>query len=256
VVEQVRQAPALHGRTQARWRLVDLQATCPPLAGYRLPSISRLLRRLKVSRQRGRLSLHSPDLAYQTKLAAIARVARQARDRPEEVVVCYGDEFSLYRQPTLAPAYAPVNEPPQAPLSHRRNDRQRYSGALNLVTGQVTYSSAKVMGRAGLQAFVRQLRAAYPHQRVILIWDNWPVHRHAVVLAAAIEARIDLLWLPTYAPWTNPIEKLWRWLKQTLLHHHRLADHWDQLKQQVSAFLDRFAHGSSELLRYVGLLPD
>ena len=26
--------------------------------------------------------------------------------------------------------------------------------------------------------------------------------------------RIEPVWLPTYAPWLNPIEKLWRWLRQ------------------------------------------
>jgi hypothetical protein len=40
------------------------------------------------------------------------------------------------------------------------------------------------------------------------------------------------------------------------VHQHRLADQWPTLKAQVAAFLDGFAQGSSELLRYVGLLPD
>jgi hypothetical protein len=66
---------------------------------------------------------------------------------------------------------------------------------------------------------------------------------------------IQLVFLPTYAPWLNPIEKLWRWLRQQVLHLHRLSDAWDQLKQRVLDFMIQFAHGSSELLHYVGLLP-
>ncbi len=62
--------------------------------------------------------------------------------------------------------------------------------------------------------------------------------------------------LPTYAPWLNPIEKLWHWLKQEVLHHHSLADDWEGLKAAVAAFLARFAHGSSALLRDVGLCLD
>ena len=66
--------------------------------------------------------------------------------------------------------------------------------------------------------------------------------------------QVEPVWLPTYAPWLNPIEKLWRWLRQDVLHLHRLADDWKALRQRVRAFLDQFAQGSQRLLEYVGLL--
>jgi len=50
------------------------------------------------------------------------------------------------------------------------------------------------------------------------------------------------------------VEKLWRWLKQNVLHLHRLAHDLTELRRQVAAFLDQFALGSHALLRYVGLL--
>lgn len=65
---------------------------------------------------------------------------------------------------------------------------------------------------------------------------------------------IQLVPLPTYASWCNPIEKLWRWLKQDVLHLHRLADHLEDLRARGRAFLDEFHDGSDHLLRYVGLL--
>jgi transposase len=76
------------------------------------------------------------------------------------------------------------------------------------------------------------------------------------VLAEADRLGIRLLWLPTSAPWLNPIEKLWRKTKQGLLHHHRLADAWDDLKARVGALPDGYAHGSTDLLRTVGLWTD
>lgn len=66
---------------------------------------------------------------------------------------------------------------------------------------------------------------------------------------------IQLLFLPTYAPWTNPVEKLWRWLEQEVLHLHPFGDDWEGLKAAVAAFLERFRGPSPELLRYVGLSP-
>ena len=79
------------------------------------------------------------------------------------------------------------------------------------------------MGVTKLRRFLAKIRAAYPGPPIHLVWDNWPVHAHPEVLARAAELDIEVPWLPTYAPWLNPIEKLWRWLTQDLLHHHRLA---------------------------------
>ena len=61
------------------------------------------------------------------------------------------------------------------------------------------------------------------------------------------------MWLPTYAPWLNPIEKVWRWLRQDVLKLHRQADNWEALQTRVHGFLDQFATGSKRLLEYVGL---
>jgi transposase len=44
--------------------------------------------------------------------------------------------------------------------------------------------------------------------------------RRATELTAREATQIGLLRLPTYVPWTNPIEKLWQRLKQEVLHQH------------------------------------
>ncbi len=67
----------------------------------------------------------------------------------------------------------------------------------------------------------------------------------------------ELVPLPTYASWANPIEKLWRMLRQELLHLHPLAENLVGLRGAIDHFLDRFAAGSPALLCYVGLaVPD
>ncbi len=65
--------------------------------------------------------------------------------------------------------------------------------------------------------------------------------------------RITLVPLPTYASWRTPIEKVWRYLKQEVLHMHSWADAWATLKLEVARFLDRFAQPNTALLHYVGL---
>lgn len=63
---------------------------------------------------------------------------------------------------------------------------------------------------------------------------------------------IRLRWVPTWVPQPSPIEKLWRWCRQVLLHHHRRADDHDGLKAVVGNSPERFLHDSDELFRYTG----
>lgn len=255
------QAPERFGLARVRWRLTDLRqvATVPtcgelaPLAHYSLPGIWRIVRRLGLRPKRGRLSLHSPDPAYAEKVFALHQVQALAQRFPERVRLLYADEAGCYRQPTLADRYASPKQEPTAPLSCRANTRWRLGAALDVASGQVTWVSGAKVGVVRLCTLLERLRTRYPDQILVLAWDNWPVHRHPQVLATAARCRIHLRYLPTYAPWTNPIEKLWRWLRQTATHHHQNADQWERLKADWHTFLDQFAGPSPSLLRYVGL---
>jgi len=256
LADLVHAPPCQHGIERSRWRLADLRRVVSWLHSYSLAGISQALKRLKIRRKRGRLAVTSPDPAYDRKLARIAQAQLLAEEHPAQAVLVYGDEYSLYRQPTLGAVYAGAGEEPRAVLSHRANTRHRYAGFLDMVCGEVTWLAGLKVGVEALCRSLERLRERYPTLRLFLVWDNWPIHQHARVLTRASELAIEILWLPTYAPWTNPIEKLWRWLVEDLLRHHRLADHFDELKGMVAAFLDQFANGSLALLRYVGLLPD
>ena len=88
-----------------------------------------------------------------------------------------------------------------------------------------------------------------------MIQDNWSIHTHPEVLGAlGAWPQVEPVWLPTYAPWLNPIEKLWRWLRQDVLKMHRWAEDWWTVRGRVRSFLEQFARGSQRLLEYVGLL--
>ena len=259
-----------------------MQASCPWLGVNTLGGLSQLLDRLAVRRKRARTYLHSPDADYAAKVAYLEACRAAAQAHPEAILFVYLDEFGFERQPTLAQDYeARGRRAPLARLSYRSNTRCRGLGGLNAATGQVTYGQYSHITATRLSAFYAQLRADYPHaDRIYVAQDNWPVHVHPTVLArlepqlspfwphvpdnwprqapaAAVHEAlpIQLVFLPTYAPWLNPIEKLWRWVRQQVLHLHRLSDDWLTLKQRVLDFMRAFAQGSELLLRYVGLLP-
>ena len=256
--------------------------SCPWLRLNSAAGMWQLLKRLGISYKRGRDYVHSPDPNYEEKLSLIELMRLRSFYNPDRYTFLYLDELTYYRQPTLARAYEIAGKiQPLAQRSYRSDTHFRVLGALNALTGQVSYRQRSRTSISCLSNFWYDIRNHYPEAETIYtVVDNWPVHFHPDVLAPlqaqnfpfpptlpanwptepSQKAKIDtlpiqLLCLPTYASWLNPIEKLWRWLKQDILHLHRLSDSWPELKQRVDQFLADFSHGSSELLTYVGLLP-
>lgn len=126
--------------------------------------------------------------------------------------------------------------------------------AVNAHTGQCDYWLRSKIGEGELCRFYAFLRQPYPlAQEIYVIQDCWPVHFLPSVCSTALAQGITLVPLPTYSSWRNPIAKLWRWLKQSILHLHPWADQWLRLKLAVRHFLDRFHPPNLALLRYMGL---
>jgi hypothetical protein len=207
--------------------------------------------------KRGRLYLHSPDPAYDAKLAAVTAAQVLARAYPETVVLLYQDEFTYYRRPSVSRAFAPQRtDAPRAVAGLSTNKQRRLAACLDAITGRVVWWQRYRFNRRTLLRFYQAVVAAYPAAEVIyLAQDNWPVHFHEDVLAA-LPPPLRLLPLPTYAPWTNPVEDVWRALNADVLHHHDFGDDWDALQQAVHTWLAQWCDDSPHLLQLVGLWPD
>lgn len=246
--------PAPQGPPPHRWTLDSIQASFPWLADYSSSGVWRLLDRFGLRLRSARVQQFSPDPQYAAKLIDLEMALWEARRYPRSVVAVFLDEMGFARWPEAAPDWGGA-----APVADRRaanNGLWRLIGGLNALTGQVSYLDNYIIGRAKVTQFYGQLVETYPKaRRLYVIQDNWSIHKNPEVVAALTAwPQVEPVWLPTYAPWLNPIEKLWRWLKQDVLKMHRLADDWKALRQRVRAFLEQFASGSRRLLEYVGLL--
>lgn len=226
--------------------------------------------------------MSSPDVEYTAKHRMLQAIRHQVRRGCSNQVLLYQDEVTYYSEPSTAKVYGPEGSQ-QPTASHRPSDQRkaRIAGAMEVETGKVEYLQSGTLGRKELITFYEQLTEAWPDKRLYVVQDNWPVHFHPEVMQKlesqtspwefwipdnwsdnkkAVEhdgpLPIQIVRLPTYAPWLNPIEKLWRWLKQKVIHMHELASNWTKLKGKVASFLNGFQTGSRELLEYTGLLPE
>lgn len=216
-----------------------------------------MVRAAGIQVRHGRPQYYSPDPAYQQKEAALLTALQHVARSPDRVVALFVDELSYTRWPEPSLDWcAKAPEPrPLADRKHSPYQRYRVVGALNATNGRVHVQQDSRIDREVFSRFVRRLDQAYPDaQTIYLIWDNWPVHHSDVVTETLAQLpRLQVISLPTDAPWLNPIEKLWRKFRQEVDYLHPLADDWKGLRERVQAFFDQFAHGSADLLRSVGL---
>jgi hypothetical protein len=250
------------------------------LGGLTLGGISQLLRRLGIRYKRGRIRKSSPDPDYQAKRRYVQERLHEARSEPS-VELLYLDECGYERQPTIDRDYeATGSRQPTVPSGTPLQQQMRIVATLNALDGSVCACRTRRINRSVLVDLYETVADRYAEaERIYVVQDNWPTHFHADVIGqlepqvwpfemtvpdnwpAVPETPtvedplpIQVVGLPTYAPWLNPIEKLWRWLKQEVIHLHRQAGDFAALHERVDAFLDRFTDGSERLLRYVGLL--
>jgi len=256
VLTVLSQSPRDYGLPHTRWTLGTLLSVMTMLKVGSIAGLWGVLRRLDIRYRRGWEHLISPDPWAMAKLVLIAAVLTRGLLNPGRVVVLWLDEVTFYRLPSLAAQWSDgqARRGPKARLSRGANTKGRVGAAMNHHTGQVCYLLRSKCGVTQLCQLYHLIRLTYPEaEEIYVIQDCWPAHFHPDVLHTATRLDIALVPLPTHASWRNPIEKLWRWLKQSLLHMHPWADDWPRLKHEIVQFLDQFAHPNSALLRYVGL---
>lgn len=256
LLEQLHQSPETYGLERSRWTLQLIgQQFLQSLTS--LSGICRRLQKWQIARKQARLHINSPDPEYQTKVETVLHALAEARAHPAQQRLLYADELTFYRQPQLSPCYHEQGtSQPLAQWPGGFNTKYRIASSLDACTGEVVAFLASTVGVDQLCRWLGQVREHYgPALALSVAWDNWPVHKHPQVEAAAREHKIRLLYLPTYAPWTNPIEKLWRLLKQEVLrmHHYEEKERWPKLREWVQKFLRQYQKPSQELLRAVGL---
>jgi transposase len=98
--------------------------------------------------------------------------------------------------------------------------RKRFNvlGAIDAITRELTtVTNDTTIDATATCELLRKLSARYPGLPLTLVLDNARYRRCEPVRLLAAELRIELLYLPSYSPNLNLIERLWKFVKKDVL---------------------------------------
>jgi transposase len=160
----------------------------------------------------------------------------------------YGDEANLSLFPTLRKMWTLRGQQIEIPTPGQE-ERVYGIGAVNYHTGETVMLTREHKRKADIAMLLRALLDYHPTGTIYLTWDNATTHFDDEIDEVLEEAngRLILLYLPTYSPWLNPIEMLWRSMRYAVTH----CELFTSLSQLIVAFLDYFMNIPKETVRRV-----
>jgi transposase len=167
-------------------------------------------------------------------------------------VFYYADEFNLSWVPTLHAMWSPKGQQIMIPTPGQ--PKKYYGiGAVNYHSGATTVLFRRRKRRPEIAELLQTLLDQHPTGIVYVAWDNANTHQddevEAVIRAAA--GRLVLLYLPTYSPWLNPIELLWRHFRREVTHCE-LFETMQLLLAAAQDFFDRHNLYPERVLQIIG----
>lgn len=209
LVALLKRAPAAFGWCRVRWSCACLAAELKTRRGVTLSqeTVRRWLHEAGYVWKRARHAARDDD---PERAAKLARIRSLCETLPRNAALFFADELDIHLLPKLGCEW--MLRGTQVEVMTPGTNRKSYlAGALNFTTGRLL----SVIGeRKNRWLFIELLRAierdcpVTKFTKLYVVVDNYGIHKaKAVVSWLAGHPRFEVIWLPSYCPRANPIER-------------------------------------------------
>jgi transposase len=205
----LKSTPRAYGWCRTRWSCATLAMELKVKHGLEVSTwtVRRWLHEMDWVWKRAKLVAKDDDPQRVERLAQIRFHAEQLQ--AHEVMV-FADELDIHLLPKVGAAWMPKGSQEEV-MTPGKNVKHYLAGALNLATGEIRHCRSERKTNALFRDLLTLLDHAYPTPRITrisVVVDNYCIHK-AKAVEQWIEShpRFALLWLPTYCPQANPIER-------------------------------------------------
>jgi putative transposase len=201
--------PRVYGWCRTRWSCATLASTLRTTRGITISAetLRRWVHETGWVWKRAKLVAKDDDPQRVDRLARIRFVYEHLQ--PCEALV-FADELDIHLLPKVGYAWMPQGSQVEV-MTPGQNQKHYLAGALELTTGTLHHCVGPHKTNALFRDLLTQLEARYPADRYIRLYvvvDNYQIHKaKAVEQWLAAHPGVILLFLPTYCPRANPIER-------------------------------------------------
>lgn len=218
-------------------------------------ALSKSLQRAGIRWRRARLRVHSPDRLYTVKRQRIADLQQLALtgsltseaaahprsdEPPRRACLAFLDSTDLHGCPDLGPTYGLAGRQLKVDSPGLANPWYAVFGSLVYPSGAGLYTVHERKRSAELLTHLQLLIDLEPDVFWFVVLDNASAHTTTAIEAFAQQhqARLELVYLPTYSPHLNLIERLWRLLRNQVTRN-RFFDSLTALAEAAVNWLER-----------------
>jgi len=216
-------------------------------------TIARTLHRVGIRWRRAKLRVYSPDPLYVVKRQRIAQLQQlalsgeltsrmahpESDEPPKPATLVFLDSTDLHWCPDLGPTYTPVGQQVKVDTPGQDHSWLALFGSLLFPSGEGVYSIHHRKRSAELLKHLQLLIDYDPDHFWFVVLDNASAHTTTAIETFAAEhcQHIELVYLPTYSPHLNLIERLWRLMRSNVTRN-RFHDSLTAVAEAAVLWLD------------------
>lgn len=190
-------------------------------------------------------SYHKPERRYHEHNESEIQEWRKANQtiikkhfNDPNTVLLTADEMILTTKTTTQKVWLPQGETVRVEVANSSVERRQVYGFLNVETGKEHAFKTMKQNMHTTAEILACVRALYPKQKIVLLWDNAGWHRGSVVQEHIKEdGNIEVIHFPKYAPEENPQEHVWK-RGRSETTHNRFIDDIDAATDDLVTFLN------------------
>lgn len=141
------------------------------------------------------------------------------QDLPSDETICFMD--GVHPTHNVQPAYGWIQKgvKKEIPANSGRS-RINLSGVIDVIEHKILVQEDRMLNAEATISFFRKIEEAYPGKnRIHVFCDNARYYRNKAVTEHLKASKIQLHFLPVYSPNLNPIERLWKWMKERVIYN-------------------------------------
>lgn len=149
--------------------------------------------------------------------------------------ICFMD--GVHPTHNVQPAYGWIKKGVRKEIpSNTGRERLNLSGIIDVISHNIVIQEDQTLNGESTIRFFKKIEEVYPSKRKIHVFcDNASYYRNKAVKQYLKTSKVCLHFLPPYSPNLNPIERLWKWMKERVIYN-TYYEHFEDFKGAIFGF--------------------